>query len=42
VSYVYAGYGVTIATLALYAARVLVRGRTLRRAVGDADRAGDG
>jgi hypothetical protein len=29
--YVYAGYGVTLATLALYAVRVLARGRSLRR-----------
>jgi hypothetical protein len=31
VSYVYAGYGVTFVTLALYALRVLARGRALRR-----------
>ena len=31
--YVYAGYGVTLATLALYALRVLGRGRSLRRAL---------
>lgn len=29
--YVYAGYGVTLATLGLYALRVLARGRALRR-----------
>ncbi len=32
-SYVYAGYGVTFATIALYALRVLARGRALRRAL---------
>jgi hypothetical protein len=31
VSYVYAGYGVTFGALALYALRVLARGRALRR-----------
>ncbi len=30
-SYVYAGYGVTLAGIVLYAARVLARGRALRR-----------
>jgi len=33
VSYVYAGYAVTFATLAAYATRVLLRGRALRRAL---------
>ena len=32
--YVYAGYGVTVATLGLYALRVLRRGRSLRRTLG--------
>ena len=32
-SYVLAGYGITAAALAAYAARVLVRGRRLRRAM---------
>ena len=32
--YVLAGYGVTVATLALYAARVLRRERSLARAMG--------
>jgi heme exporter protein D len=32
-SYVYAGYGVTVAAIALYAVRVLLRGRALRRAL---------
>ena len=32
--YVYAGYGITVATLGLYAWRVLRRGRSLRRTVG--------
>jgi len=32
-SYVYAGYGATFGVLALYAARVLWRGRALRRAL---------
>lgn len=31
--YVFAGYGVTVATLGLYALRVLRRGRNLRRAL---------
>jgi hypothetical protein len=31
VSYVYAGYGVTLVVIALYALRVLARGRALRR-----------
>ena len=34
-SYVYAGYGVTFAAVALYAVRVLRRGRALRRALPD-------
>ena len=34
-SYVYAGYGVTFASVVLYAVRVLRRGRVLRRAVPD-------
>jgi hypothetical protein len=33
VSYVYAGYGVTFVGLALYALRVTLRGRALRRAL---------
>jgi hypothetical protein len=33
VSYVYAGYGVTFGGLALYALRVIMRGRALRRAL---------
>lgn len=32
-SYVYAGYAITFGVLALYAARVMVRGRALRRAL---------
>jgi heme exporter protein CcmD len=32
-SYVYAGYGVTVVAIALYAVRVLLRGRALRRAL---------
>jgi heme exporter protein CcmD len=32
-NYVYAGYGVTFGVLAMYAARVLWRGRALRRAL---------
>ena len=32
--YVFAGYGITVATLGLYALRVLRRGRNLRRALG--------
>ena len=32
-SYVYAGYGVTFVGLALYALRVVSRGRALRRAL---------
>lgn len=42
--YVYAGYGLTLATLALYALRVLRRGRSLRRTVAAsaADPARDG
>jgi hypothetical protein len=34
--YVFAGYGVTVAALGLYAVRVLRRGRSLRRAAGEA------
>ncbi|MGH9151030.1 MAG: hypothetical protein ACRD03_01205 [Acidimicrobiales bacterium] len=34
--YVYAGYGVTLAALGLYALRVLRRGRSLRRTLADA------
>lgn len=30
-SYVYAGYGITIVTLAAYGARLVLRARTLRR-----------
>ena len=30
-NYVYAGYGITFAALALYSIRVLARGRALRR-----------
>lgn len=37
-SYVYAGYGVTLLSLAAYAARLLVRERTLRRRAEAADR----
>ena len=33
-TYVVAGYAVTVATLVLYAARVALRGRALTRAVG--------
>jgi hypothetical protein len=32
--YVFAGYGITVATLGLYALRVLRRGRNLRRTLG--------
>ena len=32
-NYVYAGYGVTFVGLALYALRVVTRGRALRRAL---------
>lgn len=32
-AYVFAGYGITVAALGLYAARVLRRGRKLRRAL---------
>ena len=32
-SYVYAGYGITFVVIALYALRVLARGRALRRAL---------
>jgi hypothetical protein len=35
VSYVYAGFAVTFGGLALYALRVLQRGRSLRRALPD-------
>jgi hypothetical protein len=31
--YVYAGYGITLATLAAYTARLVLRERTLRRRV---------
>jgi heme exporter protein CcmD len=34
-SYVFAGYGVTFAVLALYSVRTLLRGRALRRALPD-------
>ena len=34
-NYVYAGYSVTFVALALYAWRVLARGRALRRALKD-------
>jgi hypothetical protein len=34
VNYVYAGYGVTVGVLGLYAIRVLWRGRSLRRVLG--------
>jgi heme exporter protein D len=37
-TYVLAGYGITLVVLVLYAARVIVRGRTLARTVGDDDR----
>ena len=37
--YVWAGYGITIGTLALYTARVLRRGRVLSRSVAVDDRA---
>jgi hypothetical protein len=33
VNYVYAGYGITFGVLVLYAARVMWRGRALRRAL---------
>ena len=33
-SYVYAGYGVTLATLGAYAARIVLRERALRRRIG--------
>jgi heme exporter protein D len=36
-SYVYAGYGITFVGLALYAVRVVVRGRALRRVLGSPD-----
>ena len=36
-SYVYAGYGITVATLGLYAARVLLRARALRRTLTGTD-----
>jgi heme exporter protein D len=32
-NYVYAGYGITLAVVVLYAVRVLARGRALRRAL---------
>jgi hypothetical protein len=34
VSYVYAGYAITFAALGAYAARVVLRGRALRRVLG--------
>ena len=37
-TYVLAGYLVTLIALALYAARVVVRGRTLARTAGDDER----
>jgi heme exporter protein CcmD len=37
VSYVYAGYAVTFVVLALYALRIVLRGRALRRALPPAD-----
>jgi heme exporter protein CcmD len=37
VNYVYAGYGVTFVVLALYALRIVLRGRALRRALPPAD-----
>jgi hypothetical protein len=37
VNYVYAGYGVTFVVLALYALRIVFRGRSLRRALPPAD-----
>jgi hypothetical protein len=37
-SYVYAGYGITLAALGAYTVRLLVRERTLRRRTGAADR----
>jgi hypothetical protein len=37
VNYVYAGYGVTFVVLALYALRIVFRGRALRRALPPAD-----
>lgn len=37
-SYVYAGYGATLLALGAYAARLVVRERTLRRRTGGADR----
>ena len=40
-SYVLAGYGITLGVLAAYAGRLLVRGRTLARAVPPRD-PGDG
>ena len=36
-SYVYAGYAVTFVVLALYALRIVLRGRALRRALPPAD-----
>jgi heme exporter protein D len=36
-SYVYAGYGITFVALALYALRVIVRGRALRRVLSNTD-----
>ncbi|MFP5377549.1 MAG: hypothetical protein ACLGIO_12320 [Acidimicrobiia bacterium] len=40
--YVYAGYGVTLATLGIYALRVLARGRALRRTLDAGAGAGTG
>jgi hypothetical protein len=34
-SYVYAGYGVTLVALGVYTARLLVRERSLRRRTGE-------
>ena len=34
-SYVLAGYAITFGALALYAVRIVVRGRALQRALGD-------
>ena len=34
-SYVLAGYGITVASIALYALRILFRGRSLARRSGD-------
>jgi hypothetical protein len=40
-NYVLAGYGITIATLAAYSLRVVLRGRALRRTFGPRDIAGN-